>query len=71
MITIERLFNEIIVHDSEELAGQSPNTIMFCCKRDVALHQPELNRRAELMAKQVKMPLMQYYRHLLAKTGKR
>jgi len=69
MDTIERLFSQIIVHDSEELPGQSPNSIMFCCKSAVALHQPEINRRAELLTKQVKMPLMQYYRQLLSKPG--
>ena len=70
MDTIERLFSEIIVHDSEELPGGSPNSIMFCCKRAVALHQPEVNRRAELLTKQVKMPLMQYYRELLSEAGR-
>jgi spermidine synthase len=70
MATIETLFNEIIVNDSETLPGESPNSIMFCCKRAVALHQPEVNRRAELMTKQMKMPLMQYYRDLLIKAGR-
>jgi len=68
MATIERLFSEIIIHDSEELPGQSPNSIMFCCKRAVALHTPEVNWRAELLTKLVKMPLMQYYRQLLSKS---
>ena len=67
MATIERLFSEIILHDPEELPGQSPNSIMFCCKRAVSLHMPEINRCAELLTKQVKMPLMQYYRQLLNK----
>jgi hypothetical protein len=37
---------------------------MFCCKADVALHQPALNGRAESLTKRVKMPLMMYYRKL-------
>jgi hypothetical protein len=65
MATIERLFSEIIIHSSEELAVQSPNSIMFCCKRACALHTPEVNWRAELLTKLVRMPLMQYYRQLL------
>jgi len=65
MATIESLFCEIIIHDSEESPGQRPNSIMFCCKRAVALHTPEVNWRAELLTNLVKMPLMQYYRQLL------
>jgi spermidine synthase len=70
MTTIENLFVEIVVHDSDELPGEHPNTIMFCCKGAVALHQAEINRRAELLTKKVKMPLMQYYRQLLSKAGR-
>ena len=64
MAMIERLFSEIIMHDADALPGQNPNVIMFCCKRAVALHTPEVNWRAELLTKRVKMPLMQYYRQL-------
>ena len=70
MDTVEGLFSEIIVHDSEALPGESPNSVMFCCKCAVALHQPEVNRRAELLAKQLKMPLLQYYRDLLGNAGR-
>jgi spermidine synthase len=70
MESIEGLFSEIIVHDSEALPGGSRNSIMFCCKRAVALHQPELNRDAELLTKRVKLPLMQYYRDLLGNGGR-
>jgi spermidine synthase len=64
MAEMEELFSEIIIHDADVLPGQKPNSIMFCCKRTVALHTPDLNWRAELLAKRVKMPLMQYYRQL-------
>jgi spermidine synthase len=64
MDTIERLFGEIIVYDSEDLP-EGQNSIMFCCKGAVALHQPEVNWRAESLTKLMKMPLMQYYRHLV------
>lgn len=64
MNTIESFFDEIIVHDSEDLPGEQ-NSIMFCCKRAVALHQPEVNWHAESLTKLVKMPLMQYYRELV------
>ena len=67
MAAIERLFSEIIIHDADALPGQSPNAIMFCCKRAAALHTPDFNWRAELLAKRVKMPLMQYYRQLSRK----
>ena len=58
------MFSEIIMHDTETLPGQTPNSILFCCKRAVALHTPDLNWRAELLARKVKMPLLQYYRQL-------
>ena len=64
MAAIESLFSEIILHHTESLPGQSPNSIMFCCKHAVALHSPEVNWRAELLTRQVKMPLIQYYRQL-------
>lgn len=64
MVAIKRLFSEIIIHDAEALPGQRLNSIMFCCKRAIDLHTPEVNWRAELLTKQVKMPLMQYYRAL-------
>jgi spermidine synthase len=64
MTAIESLFSEIIIHHTESLPGQSPNLIMFCCKRAVALHTHEVDWRAELLTKRVKMPLMQYYRQL-------
>jgi spermidine synthase len=64
MAAITSLFSEIIIHDSELLPGQNPNSIMFCCKQRVTLHTPDLNWRAEQLAKQVKMPLKQYYRQL-------
>jgi spermidine synthase len=67
LAAIERLFSEIFIHDTESLPGQSPNSIMFCCKHAVALHTPELNWRAELLTKLVKMPLSQYYRQLSSK----
>jgi len=67
MAAIEGLFSEIIIHDSEALPEQNPNSIMFCCKHAFALHTPEVNWRAELLTKRVKMPLMQYYRQLLSK----
>ena len=67
MAAIEGSFSEIIIHDSEALPGQNPNSIMFCCKHAFALHTPEVNWRAELLTKRVKMPLMQYYRQLLSK----
>lgn len=70
MATIERLFSEIIIHDTESLPVQSPNSIMFCCKRAVALHTPEVNWRAELLTKLVKVPLSQYYRQLSNKKSK-
>jgi spermidine synthase len=70
MKTIESLFPEIIVHDSEELSDGTRNSIMFCCKRAVALHQPNLNRRAEALTKFVNMPLMQYYRELTKNAGR-
>ena len=64
MTAIAALFSEIIMHDADALPGQSPNAIMFCCKQAVALHTPDLDWHAELLAKQMKMPLMQYYRQL-------
>lgn len=64
MAAIESLFSEIIIHDTESLPGQSPNSVMFCCKRTAALHTPEVNWRAELLTRRVKMPLMQYYHQL-------
>jgi len=67
MDTIESFFDEIIVCDSGEETSQR-NSIMFCCKRAVALHQPAINARAEALTKQVKMPLMMYY-HKLAFNG--
>lgn len=63
MDTMERLFSAIIVYDSEGLSGRR-NSIIFCCKDTVVLHQPEINWRAESLTKLVKMPLMQYYRSL-------
>ncbi len=65
MDTIESFFCEIISYDSGDR-----NSIMFCCKRTVALHQPEVNARAEALTKLVKMPLMDYYHHLLGKAGR-
>jgi spermidine synthase len=64
MDTIESFFDEIIVYDSEGLPGER-NSIMFCCKDVVALHQPSVNSRAESLAKRMKMPLMHYYRGLV------
>ena len=64
MDTIESFFSEIIVYDSEGLPSEQ-NSIMFCCKDYVALHQAELNASAESLNKLVKMPLMQYYRGLV------
>lgn len=69
MDTIESFFSEIVVYDSEDLPG-GRNSIMFCCKSVVALHQPEVNWRAESLTKLVKLPLMQYYRHLGSKAGR-
>ena len=63
MDTIEGLFSEIIVYDSGGLPGER-NSIMFCCKSDVALHQQTVNARAEALTKLTKMPLMMYYRKL-------
>lgn len=63
MDTIESFFDEIIVYDSGGLPGER-NSIMFCCKRGVALHQPALNLSAEALTKLLKMPLMMYYRNL-------
>ena len=63
MKTIETLFTEIIVYDHDESVGKQ-NAIMFCCKQRVALHQPEVNWRAECLKNLVKMPLLQYYRKL-------
>ncbi len=63
MDTIESFFDEVIVFDSGELQGER-NSIMFCCKSHFALHQPEVNARAEALTKLVKMPLMMYYRKL-------
>ena len=63
MDTIEGLFREIIVYDSARLPGER-NSIMFCCKSDVALHQAAVNARAEALTKLSKMPLMMYYRKL-------
>jgi spermidine synthase len=70
MDTIERLFSDIIVHDSEQLPAGSRNSIMFCCKRAIDLHRPALNQQAELLTKQVKLPLMQYYRDLQSQAGR-
>ncbi len=69
MDTIESFFSEIIVYDSGESLGQR-NSIMFCCKATVALHQADVNWRAESLTKLVNMPLMQYYRDLLGKAGR-
>ena len=69
MDTIESFFSEIIVYDSAESLGQR-NSIMFCCKATVALHQADVNWRAELLTKRLKMPLMHYYRDLLGKAGR-
>ena len=63
MDTIESFFDEVIVYDSGGLQGKQ-NSIMFCCKSDIALHQPALNARAEALTKLVKVPLMMYYRKL-------
>jgi len=59
MDTIESFFETIIVYDSGER-----NSIMFCCKTEIFLHQPELNARAESFTRLVKMPLMHYYLQL-------
>lgn len=64
MNTIESLFSEIIVYDSDGVSGKR-NSIMFCCKSAVDLHQAAVNWRAESLTKLVKMPLMQYYRNLV------
>lgn len=67
MDTIEGVFSEIIVYDSGELSGDlshNRNSIMFCCKSAVTLHESEINWRAECLTKLVKMPLMHYYRNL-------
>ncbi|MCW8852851.1 MAG: hypothetical protein OQK44_09315 [Gammaproteobacteria bacterium] len=37
---------------------------MFCCKNKIALHESEVNWRAECLTERVKVPLMHYYRHL-------
>lgn len=69
MAAIEGLFSEIIVYDTGENPGDlsyKRNAIMFCCKRTVALHEPEINWRAECLTRLVKMPLMQHYRQLEA-----
>jgi spermidine synthase len=63
MAAIESFFSDIIVYDAEGLPGER-NSIMFCCKRSVALHQPEVNARAEALAKLLKMPLLVHYRRL-------
>jgi len=63
MDTIDSFFDAVIVYDSGGLQGKQ-NSIMFCCKSDIALHQPALNARAEALTKLVKMPLMMYYRKL-------
>lgn len=59
MDTLESFFSSIIVHDSVER-----NSIMFCCKSEVALHTLELDTRAEALAKRVEMPLLPHYRKL-------
>lgn len=64
MDTIESYFDEIILYDSEGLAGER-NSIMFCCKDAVPLHQPSVDARAESLLKRVKMPLRDYYRSLV------
>ena len=64
MDTIKILFTEIIIYDAQQIPF-ARNSIMFCCKSSVALHQPDVNWRAELLSRQVKMPLMQIYRELL------
>lgn len=64
MDTIESFFDTIMVYDSAICETGERNSIMFCCKADVALHQPAINRHAESLTKQVKMPLMMYYRKL-------
>lgn len=63
MKTIASLFIEVVVYDHGESMGKR-NAIMFCCKHRVALHQPEVNWRAECLKSHVKMPLLQYYRKL-------
>lgn len=63
MDTIESLFDVVIFYDTGGLQGQR-NSIMFCCKSHVALHQPAVNARAEALTKLVKMPLMMYYHKL-------
>jgi len=63
MDTIESFFSDIIVYDSDESSGKR-NSIMFCCKNRIALHESEVNWRAVCLTKRVKMPLMHYYRHL-------
>lgn len=63
MDTIESFFDQVIVYDSDGIPGEI-NSIMFCCKKDIAIHQAELNARAEALTKRVKMPLMMYYRKL-------
>ncbi|MDT8282107.1 MAG: fused MFS/spermidine synthase [Gammaproteobacteria bacterium] len=64
MDTIESFFDTIIVYDSAVSEAGQCNSIMFCCKAEVALHQPAINRRAESLTKMLKMPLMMYYRKL-------
>jgi len=63
MDTIESFFDDIIVYDAGGQPGER-NSIMFCCKGSVALHQPALNALAESLAKRLKMPLMTHYRKL-------
>lgn len=68
MDTIEALFSEVIVYDTADVSGEitaKRNTIMFCCKHAVALHESEINWRAECLTRLVKMPLMHYYRQLV------
>ena len=59
MDTLESFFSELIVHDSGD-----QNSIMFCCKREVVLHQIALDSQAEALAKRVEMPLLPFYRRL-------
>lgn len=54
---IKHLFCEVLVYD----AG-TKNSILFCCKGEVALHQPLLDIQAEALTKRVEMPLLYYYR---------
>lgn len=56
---IKQLFKEVLVYD----AGNK-NSIIFCCKNTVNLHQPKLDAQAKTLSKQVEMDLVYYYREL-------